>query len=197
MPPTNPGNTPQGEGALSASILPSDSHGFAELTLTVEKDPGQRTEELDGQLYFVVVYDPDQTHPDWSVVPPEQDHMVSCLVWSQYGVNENPEWTVIQNMMAPYMKLFPSMKDMLDLTDLHSFSIFSLNPPWEPVYKVNEAGPLGITAGAIPYLMSRDFDDPRFMPLTRDLSPSKILTIMHFIKNLQDSNSNPSEKQIL
>ena len=59
-------------------------------------------------------------------------------------------------------------------------------------YNSNRVGPLGIAAGAIPYYMSMDFNDPRYMPLTRDLSPDKLMTIMHFIKNLQDGNSSPN-----
>ena len=185
VPPTNPGDTPQADGALTATITTSDANGFAVVTLNVVKDPGYRTVELDGQLYFVIVYDPTQPSVDWSKVTPAQNQMISCLVWSQYTVNQNPTWTEIQAMMAPYMKLYPSMSNQLNLTDEHTFSIFSYNPPWSRVYNDPRIGPLGIVAGAIPYYMSVEFNDPRFMPITRDLSPAKILTIMHYVKNLQ------------
>ena len=186
VPPTNPGNTPQGDGAIKAVITPTDSTGFATLTITVLKNPGQRTPELDGQLYFVIVYDPAVPHSDWSKEAPQQDHLISCLVWSQYAVNSTPQWPQIQAMMAPYMKLYPSMKAQVDLADLHTFTIFSKNPPWDKVYNETQPGPLGIKAGAIPFYLSRDYTDPRFMPISRDLSPGKIMTVMHFIKNMQD-----------
>ncbi len=190
VPPTNPGNTPQANGALQAVISPSDATGFATVTLSVRKNPGQRTPELDGQLYFIIVYDPDVPHPDWSKVAPQQDHLISCLVWAQYPVNTNPDWVEVQSMMAPYMKLYPSMKAQIDLTDLHSFTVFSTNPPWGPVFNappyVN--GQLEIAAGGIPFYLTRDVDDPRYMPISRDLSPNKLLTILYFVKKLQQTN---------
>ncbi len=186
-PPSNPGNTRQAKGAIKATITPSNAAGYATITIRVVRDPGFRTPELDGQLYFIIVYDPDQPHPDWSKEAPQQDHMISCLVWSHYEVNSNPEWEEMQAMMAPYMKLYPSMRNKIDLTDLHTVTIFANNPPWAPVYKappyVN--GHLEISAGAIPYYMTRPFEDPRFMPVTRDLSPAKMLTYLHFMKKLQ------------
>jgi hypothetical protein len=110
--------------------------------------------------------------------------MISCKVFSQYTVNQNPSWPEIQSMMVPYMKLFPAMRKLIDLSDEHTFTIFAKNPPWV-AYGENNAGPLGIKAGAIAYYMSRDFEDPRLMPVSRDLSQAKILTIMYFIKKLQ------------
>lgn len=40
-----------------------------------------------------------------------------------------------------------------------------------------------IQGGAIPFFLGCDVNDPRFMPVTRDLSPNKILSILHFIQN--------------
>lgn len=185
VPPNSPGNTPQADGAIKADITPSDANGFAEVTIEVLKDPGRRTEELDGQLYFIIVYDPNAEKPDWSKVAPAQNHLISCVAWSLYETNKNPEWAEIEKMMAPYMKLYPFMKQRIDLSDEHSFGVYANNPPWEAVYFTKRVGPLGITRGAIPFYMSVDFDDPRFMPLSRDLSPSRIMTIMYYIKNLQ------------
>jgi hypothetical protein len=113
--------------------------------------------------------------------------MISCKVFSQYTVNQNPGWQEIQSMMAPYMKLYPGMKKYIDLSNEHTFTIFSKNPPWV-AYGENNAGPLGIQAGAIAYYMSRELDDPRFMPVSRDLSDAKTLTIMYFIKKLQSQS---------
>ncbi|UFH53508.1 hypothetical protein [Spirosoma sp. KNUC1025] len=197
VPPSNPGNTPQADGAIKASITPSNQYGFATVTVTVQKDPGQRTPELDGQLYFIIVYDPDTPGPHkWTKVAPPQEHLISCLVWSQYPVNPNPKWVEIQAMMAPYMKLYPSMRAQLDLTDLHSFTIFSNNPPWGPVYNappyVSPDKRINIQAGAIPYYLTRDITDPRYMPITRDLSPNKLATILYFVQNLQKSGPSTS-----
>ncbi|MEO5649092.1 MAG: hypothetical protein ABIR03_04110, partial [Ginsengibacter sp.] len=187
VPPTNPGDTPQADGALEATITESDQNGFATVQLKVLKNPGMRTPELDGQLYFIIVYDPDVPHPNWSdpkSTPPPQDQMISCVVSSQYPVNQNPGWEEIQSLLAPYMKLYPGMRKIMDPANRNTFNLFAKNPPWL-AYNEKDPGPLGIKEGAIPFYMSRDFNDPRFMPVTRDLSAAKILTIMYFIRNLQ------------
>ncbi|MCC6410389.1 MAG: hypothetical protein IT270_01945 [Saprospiraceae bacterium] len=192
--PFNKGNLPQADGALQATITPTNADGFATLTLTVLKDPGARTPELDGSLYFVIAYDPDQqTHEYFDKNTPDQSQYVSCLVFAQYPVNTNPEWPVIEAMMAPYMKLYPFMKSRIDLTDLHTFTTFANNPPWNRAYGNVPPGPLGITAGAIPFYMSRDFTDPRLMPISRDLSANKLMTIMWFVKNLQAQVTPPPQ----
>lgn len=191
VPPTNPGDTPQADGAIRPGISVTNQNGFATLQIEVLKDPGQRTPELDGQLYFIVVFDPDYPHPDWSApngTPPPQDQMISCKAFSQYVVNDNPPWQEVQAMMEPYMKLYPGMRKIIDLSNQHTFTIFSKNPPWQILYKDNRIGPLGINSGAIPYYMSCDFQDPRLMPVSRDLSAAKTLTIMYFIKNLQSQS---------
>jgi hypothetical protein len=193
VPPTNPGDTPQADGALTATITPTNQYGFATVTLNVVKDPGYRTTELDGQLYFVTVYDPLLPEPNWKTDAPVQEHLISVLVWSNYTVNQNPGWEDVVSIFAPYMKLYPFMKKQLDLTDPHSFRIFATNPPWiaynpqnpPPPYKFPGNSNLQIDAGAIAYYLTFDFNDPRYMPITRDLSPNKILTVLYYIKNLQ------------
>lgn len=186
--PNSPGNTPQAEGAIEASISESNEQGYATVTVKVLKDPGYRTPELDGQLYFIILSDPDLPKQDYSKVTPPQDQMISCKVFSQYAVNENPDWPEIKAMMDPYMKLYPFMKNRLDLSDLHTFTIFANNPPWVAYGEDNGyVGPLGLSKGAIPYYMSRDITDPRFMPISRDLSANKIMTIMHFCQKLQST----------
>ena len=42
-----------------------------------------------------------------------------------------------------------------------------------------------ITAGSIPYYMTSDSTDPRFMPIMRDLSPNKLLTVLYYCYNVQ------------
>ncbi len=193
VPPTSPGDTPQADGALTGIITPTNQYGFATVTLTVVKDPGYRTPELDGQLYFVIVYDPDAPEPNWATDAPVQEHQISVLVWSNYAVNQNPTWDDIVAIFAPYMKLYPFMKKRIDLTDNHTFQIFARNPPWiayspqspRPPSQFPGNSNLQIDAGAIPYYLTFDTNDPRYMPITRDLSPNKLLTVLYYVKYLQ------------
>ena len=184
--PKNPGDTQQAWGALQGKITASNENGFAHVTMRVVADPGMRTAELDGQLYFVYALPADNewTTPVRSRLE-TQEHQLSVLAWSRYEVIEKPTWDVIAGIMAPYMKIYPSMRDIIDLTDHHSFEVYSLNPPWlvygfPPTYNVD-----GISKGAIPFMMTRDLNDPRFMPITRDLSPNRIKTILNWVRNAQ------------
>lgn len=178
VPPSNPGDTPQADGAVTATISPTDANGYATVTITVVKDPGFRTPLLDGQLYFINITDPDQLPPN----PISQSSMISCLAWSDYAVNENPTWDEVQDLFAGFVKLFPGMTKKINLSNFPSFQTFALNPPWA-AYGA-QAGPLGIDRGAIGFYMSRDITDPRYMPVTRDMSPARVLTIFYYILNL-------------
>ncbi len=193
VPPTNPGDTPQADGAISAAITPTDVNGFATVTVTVLKDPGSRTPLLEGQLYFIY------PHFEKLSPTPAQEYRISCLAFSQYSVNTNPAWSDIVAMLTVYDKLFPAMKAQVCLTDPVAFATYAASPPFgipDPAnpghlipsgyypdvpadYKILDR----ITGGAIPFFVSRDQNDPRFMPVTRDLSPNKIKTLLYFIQN--------------
>lgn len=180
VPPSNPGNTPQADGAITASITPTDSNGYAEVTIKVLKDPGFRTPLLDGQLYFINLFDPSQPVP----LSPSQSSIISCLAWSDYQIKENPTWDDVQEILAGYVKLFPGMNKKIDFSDFPTFQTFALNPPWQAYQIPPPQGPLGIEQGAIGFYLSRDITDPRYMPVTRDLSPAKQMTLFHYIKKL-------------
>ena len=182
------GDTPQATGKLRASITPVDSSGNCIVTLVVQGDPGARTDELDGQLYFVVVYEPAEGPPDMNKVVPPQETVISCVVYSACTVA--PTWEAVRALMAPYAKLYPGMTDQIDLTQEQAFFTFAVNPSWRafegPTF-TPYIRPDGrkIGAGAIPYVMTRAFEDPRFMPVSRDLSQDRLLMILNYIADIQ------------
>ncbi|MHC4956521.1 MAG: hypothetical protein ACYTGZ_21995 [Planctomycetota bacterium] len=191
VPPSNPGNTPQADGALTASITPSNAAGVATVSMQVVKDPGKRTEWLDGQLYFLWLYQGDK-----APASPPQENTISVLAWSEYPVKseQTVTWEDVRSLMAPYARIFPVMTDLLDLTDQHSFGVFALNPPWWVQYgEPKEYNVDGINAGAIPYFLTREFDDPRFMPILRDLSPNKIQTVLNYCKTIKNTDEMKQE----
>jgi hypothetical protein len=172
-------NTPQAEGALKASVTPTDASGYARVDLSVVRDPGYRTEQLDGQLYFVYINGASGRSPG----DVYYEHQISVLAWSNFQVSPNPSWEQVAALMAVYSKLFPAMREKVELTDEHSFGIFASNPPWERM----PGGPpfeprRGFDKGAIPFMMTLPIDDPRYMPLTRDLSPQKVDTVLNWIR---------------
>jgi hypothetical protein len=182
------GDTAQADGALAATVTAVDAQGDCIVTLTVMHDPGFRTPQLDGQLYYIMVYDPANGPPNMQELPPpRQETLISCIVFSQY--NEKPSWETVKAIMTPYAKLYPGMTEQIDLTQQQAFFTFAVNPSWHAYEKdvVPYVLPDGrkIAAGAIPYLMTRGFNDPRFMPVTRDLSPDKLLHILTYIADIQ------------
>ncbi len=196
VPPTNPGDTPSADGALVATLGLTDAWGWAEVTLSAVKDPGSRTAELDGQLYFLWLYADQKPDPKTGV---SQEKTISVVLWSSYQVNENPSWELVQALMAPYMKLFPGMRNKIDLTDQNTFFIFGNNPPWTKVYGADtppyDLNGYLISSGAIPFYMTRDINDPRYMPLSRDFSPNKLTTVLYYIKQIQQTPVQTQEEK--
>jgi hypothetical protein len=191
VPPGNPGNTPGVEDCVTATIAATDQYGRASLTMTVVKNPGSRTPQLDGQLYFI--------YPQMAKTPlVTQENRVNLVAWSQYTVLAKPQWDDVRLMMVPYVKLFPGMTARLDLTDPTAFRIYAANPPFgvpdpnDPT-KLVPSGAYDVPAdyvimqrikgGTIPFRLTRDINHPQYMPVSRDLSPAKIQTILNFIQN--------------
>jgi len=186
------GDSPSAEGALQAELV-IQAADAAQLILTAVADPGSRTPELDCQLYFLcfTAQGLQPLQPNLPA-PPPQEQMISCVVWASYPVNTNPAFAEIQSIMKVYDKLFPSMHAKIDLLDEQTFFTFALNPPWPPYYgglpgpeQVSLPNGGTIAAGAIPYYLTRTIDDPRFMPIMRNLSPNKLLTVLYYCWNLQ------------
>ena len=182
------GDSQQANGALTATVGVTDENGNCDVTLEVTGDPGSRTSQLDGQLFFILPYPQSDPAPDMNTVAPRQESLISAVVYSQF--NETPTWETVQAIMTPYAKLYPGMTDQIDLTQQQAFFTFAVNPPWQ-AYDGENMKPYTlpdgrvIAAGAIPYYMTRPFTDTRYMPVTRDLSPDKQLHVLNYIADLQ------------
>jgi hypothetical protein len=87
------------------------------------------------------------------------------VVWSpyQFAGMPDPTWEgQVQPVFDEYMRIYPGMQQILDLTDL---SVVQAN--LEPLLSV----------------LSLPFEAPHRMPVTRDLSPQKIEVIKTWLKN--------------
>jgi hypothetical protein len=192
------GDTAQAQCALQAVLQPGSS-GCYPLQLSALKNPGSRTPQLDGQLYFIVFYTDSTKLPDPSLnPPPPQEQMISCVVWAAYTVNENPPWSEVEQLMTVYNKLFPSMHAKVDLCDQVTFNVYAMNPPWSKYYGSGPSAPppppyvlpngKQISSGAICWFMTRGINDPSFMPIMRDLSPNKLVTVLYYCYNVQQAH---------
>jgi hypothetical protein len=183
------GDTPDVDGFLSATASPIDGAGNCTITLTVNGGPPSRTSQLDGQLYFVLPYIGNQP-PDLTKVAPRQESLISAVVYSPFPYDNPPDWETVKKMMTPYAKLYPGMTEQIDLTQQQAFFTFACNPPWQAFDGPNAVHyklPNGATiaAGAIPYLLTRDFNSTRYMPISRDLSNDKRLYLLYYVAWLQ------------
>ncbi|MGC2637326.1 MAG: hypothetical protein WA294_09095 [Acidobacteriaceae bacterium] len=188
------GNSFGSEAAMGLTVS-YVSPGLFQLDLKALADPGSRTTELDSQLYFLCVWPASGPPPSPNLSPnaPPQEALVSCVLWASYQLNPNPQFPEIQQIFNVYNKLFPSMRAKMDLTEQQTVFTFSANPPWGFFASQKLPGPSQVTLpnggvikqGAIPYYMSLDIDDPRFMPIMRNLSPNKLLTYLYYAYNVQ------------
>ena len=183
------GDSPDVDGYLSATASVTDNNGRSTITLTVNGGPPPRTSQLDGQLYFIIPYLGAEP-PNLLQAAPRQESMISAVVFAPFAYSNPPAWETVKELMTPYAKLYPGMTEQIDLTQQQAFFTFATNPPWQAFDGPNAVPytlPNGskIAAGSIPYLLTRDFNDPRFMPVTRDLSQDKLLCVLYYIAWLQ------------
>ena len=186
------GDTPGCEKAMLMTLKYLSPGQFL-MQIKAVADPGSRTSELDSQLYFLCVWPTGSAPPGSNLssnIPP-QESMISAVIWASFPVNASPQFADIAQIFAVYNKLFPAMKAKMDLTNHQTLFTFCANPGWG--FYGNLPGPSSYTlpnggvlqAGAIPYYLTRDVADPRFMPIMRNLSPNKLITILYFAYNVQ------------
>lgn len=175
------GDTSQAKGKLGATVLPSDQSGYAHVEFSALGDPGMRTPQLDGQVYFIYAA-PTTAGADTAQT---QERQASVLLFSAYTPVKEPSFEQIAELFWPYVKLYPGMGETMNLSDHHSLAIFGEHPPWVAFGESKDYSVDGVNRGAVPYLLTRDIKDPRFMPVTRDLSPNRVKTILNWFKHRQ------------
>jgi hypothetical protein len=117
-------------------------------------DPLNPRDGLEGQVYRIApMWDLDANPDPWIAA--------NILLHSTYPIPDTPQWeTDVLPVFAQYMKLYPNMKGRMDLMD-------------EATVKAN--------ASMIESLMTLPMTDPSFMPVTRDLSSSRLETILKWL----------------
>lgn len=138
------------------SAVTTDQNGSAKFQMTTS-DPGNPRGFIDGQVYNVVfswAEDQDDSFP------PDSNGALSVLVFDSYA--GEPTWESVQPFLAQYAKLYPFMD--------------SLFPPGldDPtVYQQNIA--------AFQTVLEYPVEDPRYMPVTRDMSEDKRQTLLAWL----------------
>jgi hypothetical protein len=162
-------------GAPNATLAPStdvgisigqtDANGLADIATAVNVAdlvlPAVR-QPLDSQVYYVSLSD-----ASGNVIGDGQPTL-SVLLWKAYQAPASPSWNDVGPIFSAYARLYPGMKARLDISD--------------------EATVLGFASGILGH-MTLPITDPAYMPVTRDLSPSKIAMIVAWLTKVAEQQS--------
>lgn len=139
----------------------TNSQGKALLTIT-GNPIGTPRDYIDGQIYAVNL-ELENIELDGL----EYNNKINVHLRSNFDIPENPTWEDIKETMTQYSNLYPIMsKYLVDLSDPKS---------------MQRAKDILIFA------FSRHIEDPLYMPVTRDLSEAKRITILKWLRALPDT----------
>lgn len=160
---------------LSFTFRKTDANGNASVTTTINVPditlPAIR-QPLDSYMYYITMTDPDgnpigdgpmQKPP---VLPPGSGppYEISVVLWNPYQAPANPTWANdVGPIFAAYARLYPGMQARLDISDEQTVKGFA------PVVLAR---------------MSTSVLDPAYMPVTRDLSPTKMQMVVSYLKGI-------------
>ena len=146
------GGTPPAGLTFPATVTTS-AIGFASVTI-VASDPGNPRGAVDGQLYQIGYYSG----------PPAASYLEGLVfvhVYDKFPAPAKPVYADVKPILDQYAQLYPYMKLMLDLSNIATIKS---------------------RAADILRTLQYPFDDPRYMPVTRDLSPSKSKVLVAWLK---------------
>ncbi|XP_028414929.1 uncharacterized protein LOC114538017 [Dendronephthya gigantea] len=158
------GKPPSEDDSFNVSVSPSGSitkkgHGIFEFKTTT-KDPDNARLFINGDVSFFKYYLSGRE-------PPADDDVNSAiviLVWDKFEVPTQPNWIRhVKPIFKQYATLYPVMK--INFLDLSNY--FEVVKNKYPLTKI----------------MSLDVEDPRYMPVTRDLSPGKVQMILKWLQD--------------
>jgi hypothetical protein len=161
-----PGNLQVGVPAdaigFPASVT-TDQNGQATFTVTASPDgPGNPRGYIDGQVYGVSFSWPLQSMPDPNVA-------FSIHVYDKVEVPANPTWeNDVEPILLPYNDLYPFMAKIIPLAN-------------EQAVEQHRAD--------IEMRMQLPLTDPRYMPVTRDISDAKKQIVLKWLASLPGSSS--------
>ncbi|WP_257462039.1 hypothetical protein [Archangium lipolyticum] len=122
--------------------------------------------ELDSLVYYIM---PSLPLGDAGPNPDEDNPLLSVLLWRAFQAPANPTWKDdVGPLLGEYARMYPGMKGRFDIGD-------------EATVRSNLPGML-VHLGA-------DRLHPMYMPVTRDLSPSRVSMLLQWLRS-QQSPSN-------
>ncbi|KAA2243550.1 hypothetical protein F0L74_13740 [Chitinophaga agrisoli] len=163
--PTNPicelpGNNYPANGISFNTTVKTDKYGRAVLPLTGNRIDNPRL-YIDGQIY-ILDYQLDTQPQDPAMGPLANDNIFIHLR-DYFEIPAEPQWSDIATTMTQFANLYPIMSK----------------------YLVNLADPVAMATkrDILKFAFSQNIHDPIYMPVTRDLSENKRLTILKWLEN--------------
>jgi hypothetical protein len=163
----NINNDPMTAVTYGASVT-TDGSGrallqFAAGSLNVSQKP-ERRQDVDGQLYlFTHPYTMDSLQP------------ITLLVFDDSPTVTNPTWWQdVEPVFRQYARLYPSMRDLIDLSDYASVTNQAFGIPQK-----------------IQMALSLPMEHPAFMPVSRDMSLRIRNMVLTWFKNNMPEGTKP------
>ncbi|MBP4138564.1 hypothetical protein [Flavobacterium geliluteum] len=156
-----PGNNYPAAGLSFDANISTDENGLAILKLTGNRIDSPR-DYMDGQIY-TLDYQLSGVTPDPASGSMMPDAFIAIHLRDYFEIPEKPVWSDIKDIMVQFAHLYPIMsKFFIDFSD-----------PNAMIAKKE----------ILTFAFDRDIKDPIYMPVTRDLSENKRLTILKWLEN--------------
>jgi hypothetical protein len=172
---TNPNPLPISTAVEISDMTETDNNGVADITINVNVPditlPGIR-QPLDSQIYYIALTGTDANNTP--VGDGQSNATFSVLLWKAFTAPAIPTWDDIGPVFTAYARLYPGMKSRLDISD--------------------EATVKGFASGILNNHMDVSISDPAYMPVTRDLSPSKMAMIVSWLTQISQQQSAPGSQ---
>ncbi|MBM3796218.1 MAG: hypothetical protein FJW31_19650 [Acidobacteria bacterium] len=157
--PSATGGVPCGSDCIHLEAGASDECGQAVILIRAVRNPGHpldRPGGLDGQVFlFELLTGPRQTNVA------RDERLISIHLYEDCPVPQTPSWKQVRDIFMPYKALYPNMFERVDLTDPDAFRAF---------------------APLIAQRLQLPFDHPKYMPVTRDMSPHKTQLVLSYLQ---------------
>jgi hypothetical protein len=145
---------------LTITLGNTDANGIAAVTTAINVAsltlPAIR-QPLDSVMYYVFLVDANGN------VIGDGSPTISVLLWDAFTAPSTPTWADVGPVLGAYARLYPGMKSLLDIGDEATVKGFA------PVLLARMSAPML---------------DPGFMPVTRDLSPTKTNMVVSWLKSV-------------
>ncbi|TAE80185.1 MAG: hypothetical protein EAY81_10655, partial [Bacteroidetes bacterium] len=155
------GNNKPQDGLRFSATATTNNNGMAQIAITGNSINNPRV-YIDGQIYWID-YDTEGNSSNDPAMPGVKPMSITAHLRDDFSIPETPVWSDIAQTMIQFANLYPIMSKFF----------------------INFADPHALIAkkDILKFAFTRNILDPIYMPVTRDLSENKRLTILKWLDN--------------